>query len=449
MRNSLISLLLAISVASREAVAQAPLTLGDAFRRADSAAFANRIAGGTARAADGQADAALQGILPTIRAEAGYVRTDNPLAAFGFQLQQRSLTTASFDPALLNYPAAVNNWNGGVVAEVPLINVDAWYGRGAGTSAAASARAQAGWTRESTRVDVARAYFGAVLARERVRTLEAAAAAAQADQRQAESMVANGLATRSDALLSSVQSGQVEAQLIGTRGQAGIARERLALIIGQPGDTAFLLPDSLPSAERIRALATETQADTASARLDVAAAELGREAAQSDSRRANAQYIPRLNGFGRYDWNSATAPFSGQGSYTVGIMASWSPFAGASQLAQRQSAQGRAAAAQAAAEGAAAGARLEQDAMRTQLAVALAQLEIAEIAVAQGSEAYRIVGRKYAGGLATIAELLGAAAVETQTRLGLSDARYQAIVAEASARQAEGLDLMALTALEN
>jgi outer membrane protein TolC len=69
--------------------------------------------------------------------------------------------------------------------------------------------------------------------------------------------------------------------------------------------------------------------------------------------------------------------------------------------------------------------------------------------VTQASEAYRIVNRKYAGGLATIAELLGADAVETQTRLGLSDARYQAIIAVAAARQADGLDLMPLTALEN
>ena len=140
MPKPLILMLLVLAAAAREAAAQAPLTLGDAFRRADSAAFANRIAGGTARAAGGQANAALQGILPTVRAEAGYIRTDNPLAAFGYQLQQRSVTLASFDPASLNYPAAVNNWNGGVVAEVPLINADAWFGRAAGTSAAAANR---------------------------------------------------------------------------------------------------------------------------------------------------------------------------------------------------------------------------------------------------------------------------------------------------------------------
>jgi len=428
--------------------AQAPLTLGEAFRRADSAAYANRIASGNARVRGAQATAALQGILPTVRAEGGYVQTDNPLAAFGFTLQQRSVSPPSFNPASLNYPSPVTNWSGGVVAELPIVNADAWFGRAAASSAAAAAKAGSGWTRETTRVDVTHAYFGAILARERVRTLETATAAGQAHVHQAESMVTNGLATRSDALLASVQAGQLEAQLIGARGNTGIARERLALLLGQPGDTAFTLPDSLPSAAQIRNLVTPSTR-AAAARLDVTAARLGLEAAQRDVRRANARYIPRLNGFGRYDWNSSDQLFGGPSSYTVGVMASWSPFAGAFEIADRQAAQGRADAARAMAEVAEAGAALERNATQTQLAVAIAQLGIAEISVTQGAEAHRIVARKYTGGLATIAELLNAAALETQTRLGLSEARYQAIVADAAARQAAGADLMALTVLEN
>lgn len=429
--------------------AQAPLTLAEAFRRADSAAYANRIAGGTARAQGSQATAALQGILPTLRAEAGYVQTDNPLAAFGYTLQQRGVSAASFNPASLNYPSPVTNWSGGLVAEVPLINVDAWFGRAAASSAGAATEAGAGWTRETTRVDVTRAYFGAIMAREQVRTLEAATAAGRAHVRNAESMVTNGLATKSDALLASVQLGQLDAQLIGARGNATISLQKLALLLGQPGDTAFTLPDSLPSAEQIRALAAATAPDTAPARLDVTAARLGVEAAERDARRANAVYIPRLNGFGRYDWNSPDQLFGGPSSYTVGLMASWTPFAGASEIAGRQAASGRADAARAMAEAAEAGARLEQDATRTQLAVAIAQLGIAEVSVTQGAEAHRIVAKKYAGGLATVAELLGAAAVETQTRLGLSEASYHAIVADAAARQAAGADLMVLSVLEN
>jgi outer membrane protein TolC len=262
-------------------------------------------------------------------------------------------------------------------------------------------------------------------------------------------MVTNGMATKSDALLAAVQAGQVEAQLIGARGNAGIAVAQLALMLGQPGDTSFVLPDSLPSVAQIRTLVALPQGDSLAARLDVTAAQLGVEAADRDVRRANAVYIPRLNGFGRLDWNSPDQLFGGQSSYTVGVMASWTPFAGASEIGGRQAALGRADAARAMVEAATAGAALEQNATRTQLAVAVARLDIAEVSVEQGSEAHRIVAKKYTGGLATVAELLGAAAVETQTRLGLADARYQTIIADAAARQAAGADLMALTVLEN
>lgn len=443
------TVLIALTLAAAPLPAQAPLSLGEAFRRADAAAYANRIARGNARAQGAQAIAALQGILPTIRAEGGVVRTDNPLAAFGFTLQQRGVSPASFSPASLNYPSAVSNWSGGLVAEVPIINADAWFGRAAAQSAAAATDAGSGWTGQTTRVDVARAYFGAILARELLRTLESATTAGKAHLRQAESMVTNGLATRSDALLASVQSGQLEAQLIGGRGNAGIARAQLALLLGQPGDTTFTLPDSLPSAARIRQLVTAAPADSGFSRLDVNAARLGLEAAQRDLRRANARYLPRLNGFGRTDWNSADRLFAGKSSYTIGVIASWSPFAGASEIAGRRASAGRADAARAMAEAAEAGALLEQQVTRTQLDVAIAQLGIAEISVTQSAEAHRMIARKYAGGLATIAELLSAAALETQTRLGHSDARYQVIIADARARHAAGRDLLALTVLEN
>jgi outer membrane protein TolC len=84
----------------------------------------------------------------------------------------------------------------------------------------------------------------------------------------------------------------------------------------------------------------------------------------------------------------------------------------------------------------------------SEIEVALERLTIAERSVAQGAEAHRIVARKYEGGLAAIVELLGAAATETSTRLGLAQAQYQAIVADAGRRQARGGDPAALAALE-
>jgi outer membrane protein TolC len=426
--------------------AQAPLTLGDAFRRADSAAFANRIAAGDARERRAGITAALQGVLPTVRAEAGYARTDDPLAAFGFLLQQRGVSSASFDPGQLNHPAPVENWSGGVVAQVPLLNADAWFGRGAASRASAAGEAAAGWTRETVRADVTRAYFGAILAAQQARTLDAGVAAGRAHLRAAESLVANGLATRSDALIASVELGRIDLRLLEARGFAGIARGRLALLLGRPADTAFTLPDSLPSTDRIRGL--PPLVDPGGDRLDVTVARLSLEAARHDLRRARAKALPRLNGFGRYEWNSPDQAFGGRRGYTVGLVASWSPFGGVSGLADRRASEGRADAARAMADSAEAGAALERSTALIRLSVAMAQLGIAEGAVAQAAEAHRIVTRKYAGGLATVAELLGAAALDTQTRLGLAEARYQAIAAGATARHAVGADLLALTALE-
>ncbi|MEO5800440.1 MAG: TolC family protein [Gemmatimonadales bacterium] len=444
------ALLLAIALgAASPAAAQAPLTLAEAFRRADAAGYANRIADGASRSQSAQVTAALRGILPTLRVEGGVARTDDPLAAFGFTLQQRSVTAAAFDPMRLNAPDPVTNWHGSVVAEIPIFNADALVGRTAAAKLADAARANAGWVRATTRAEVTRAYFAAILAREQARTLVSAVTAATAHVRQAESMVNNGLATRSDALLASIQQGRFEAQLLGAEGNATIARERLALLLGQPGDTSFTLPDSLPAAMRVRALANVTTGDAAATRLDVTAAQFGLDAANRDGLRAKAGYLPRLNGFARSDWNSADRFFGGRSSYTLGVMASWSPFRGAAQIADRDATQGRTASARAALEATEVGAALERSAARTLLSVAIAQLEIARASLAQATEAHRIVERKYAGGLATIAELLGAATAENDSRLGLAEARFQVIVAAAAAHLAAGDDLTALTQLEN
>ncbi|NLG62623.1 MAG: TolC family protein, partial [Candidatus Cloacimonetes bacterium] len=188
------------------AQAAAPLSLGDALERAERGAYANRIAAGEVRAQAGEGKRALQGMLPTVRVESGFQRTTDPIGAFGTKLRQRSITQQDFDPALLNDPAAISNWTGGLVLEQPILNLDAWLGRRAAAHATDARASAAEWTSTATRVDVVRAYYGAVLAAEKVTTLTAALEAARAHVRQAESMVEQGIVTRSDALLAQVRA---------------------------------------------------------------------------------------------------------------------------------------------------------------------------------------------------------------------------------------------------
>ena len=444
-------LLIAVAAALTTATgASAQLPLRDAIRLADEAAFPNRIAAGNTSAQRGEALAPLRGLLPSLRFDAGYVRTTDPISTFGLTLQQRRITAADFEPQRLNFPGAVANYSAGIVLEQPLFNADAWTGRRAARIALDAVAARQDWTRLSTHVDVIRAYYGAVLASERATTLQSAARAAHAHVAQAQSMVRNGLVTKSDALLANVRAGDVDAQLAEACGAFETGRRQLEVALGQDPKGELMLPRALSATARIvAAIAPDTATQDPADRADVDAARRGLDAARADALRARSTYLPRINGFARYDWNSAARPYAGDKNWTVGVMTSWSVFAGGSTISDARATAGRESVARAQAEAASARARLEAEQSRSALKVALARLDIAERAVAQSAEAHRIVGRQYEGGLVTIAELLDAQAADISSSLGLSQARYAVIVAAAERRLALGLDPGTLAALDD
>lgn len=447
---------IALALTAGTAAAQtegASLSLHDAIREADRAAFGNRIAAAQSAAQSAQAIAPLKGILPSVHFEAGYVRTTDPIGVFGSTLRQRTVSQANFDPQRLNHPSALGNHQGAVVLEQPILNADAWIGRRSATYAADATRASEEWTKLSTRADVVRAYYGAALASERASTLRIASRAAHAHVSQAESMVRQGVATKSDALLASVRAGDIDAQLAEAEGGASTALRSLAVLLGQnsaDGSVARLSPSALPSGDRIRAVISDDTAIIVPVeRADVQAALKGLDAARADATRARSLMLPRVNSFARYDWNSPDRPFSGDKNWTVGIMATWSPFTNPSDIADSRAARARGDASRAQVDAARANARLELEQTRRALQVALARLSIAERSVAQSAEAHRIVSRKYEGGLAPIAELLDAQATETQSALGFSQARWSAIAAAADRLRALGKDPGSLEALDD
>ena len=440
---------LLLGLAPRLLPAQAPLTLAEALERADRAAYANRSAAGQRMAQEGAALVPAGGILPILRLEAGMMRTTDPLNAFGFTLRRRKVTAAAFAPDRLNHPSGTDNVSTGLVIEQPLFNADAWLGRQSARHAVRAAQAQETWTRHQTGVDVVRAYWGTVLAAEQQTTLQAGLVAAREHARQAEALAAQGLVTRADLLLSGVRAGAIETALLEATSALRSARYQLAILMGEPGDTTFELPAHLPATDRLQRMLRAGVPPGSLQRADVEAASAASAAARADSRRAASLYLPRLNGFGRLDWFSADRPFEGQSAWTVGLMLTWTPFAGGSQIAQRREARGRQSAAEAMAEAAAAQAGLEQAQARDAVDLASTRLEITARGASQAAEAHRIVSRKYAGGLATIADLLQAAAEETSAALADRAAAYHAIVALAEMRQAYGADLSPLQQLED
>ena len=437
--------------------AATPLSLADALCEADGHAYANRIATSSTDAERAKARMTLKGILPSARVEGDFVRTTDPLGAFGSTLRQRLVTPASFVPERLNYPPATNNVHGGLVLEVPLLNGDAWTGWKAARAAADASTARGDWTAITTRTNVVRAYYGAILASEKVRMLEEALRAAEAGVREVQVMVQQGMVTKADALQASIRAAEVFAQLLSARSDALTARQQLGVLIGRNDGFAPVLPTALPADASVRALAERdtlappTPADATSritSRADVRAAEAGRLAANADRQRAVTTMLPRVNGIARYDWNDATNLYGGPKNWTVGVMASWSIFGGNSELADHASASARAESARAGKDATLAQGQVEADAARRAVAVALQRLDLADRSAEQSVEAFRLVEKRYGGGLATIAERLGAESQATGTALARGAARYALIEALATYRRAIGADPAELAALD-
>lgn len=428
-----------LALAPIGAGAQAPLSLGEALQRAEASAYSNRVAEAGYRAAAARSAGANQGFLPGVRAEVGAIRTNDPVAGFGILLRQRALTQEAFDPTGLNYPAPRTDVGAAVVAEVPLVNLDAWAGRRAATHALVAEGHRRDWSATGVQLEVIRAYYGAVLAAERAVVLRAAEAAGRAHMRRAASALRNGLVTRSDLLLAEVRVGELETLRIGADADMILARQALALTLGTPRDTAFTLPSAIPTTP-----SSDVTGSAGAMRADVAMVAAQVEAARVEASRRGLALLPRINAFGRYEWHDPNAAFSGTPMWTVGVLASWSPFSGGAELAARREARANADAARAGLEATEGMAALELAAAESAVTVAVQALTIASRGAVQATEAHRIVERKYEGGLATVAELLEAQATEMGAHLAEAKARHDLIVARSTVARMRGDNLVTL-----
>jgi len=447
----------------------AQLTLSEALREADRSAFANRVAAATSLADRARARLPLKGILPSARLESGVVRTTDPIGAFGTTLRQRNVSPTAFDPARLNYPDAITNFQSGMVVEVPLLNGDAWTGWRAARAAADASRASGDWTEVTTRTMVIRAYYGAILAAEKVQLLALSQHAAVANVRQVHALVEQGLVTKADALQASVHAADMASQRLAAELDAQTAREQLALLLGRQDGSAPNLPSALPSDSAVRAVAerdtmpsvlaaTRAGSELSNGALnraflvtrgDLRAAASAVNAAKADQQRAGSTLLPRVNSFARFDWNDASMIYGGQKNWTVGVMATWTLFGGGSELADLAVSKARVATARAGEDAARAQAQVEVVTARRGIVVVLQRLDLAGQAATQSEEAHRLIEKRYVGGLVTVAELLAAQTQATATRLAQAVARYAVIDALASYRRATGTDPGALTVLEN
>src|SRR5579872_1163059 len=211
-----------------QAWAQDALTLRDAVLLAlrENKGVAASAAG--VRASEERIAQAHSGILPKVNYSQSFTRSDNPVFVFSSLLTQHQFGAANFNIGPLNRPDFLNNFQSQLTVDQVLY--DAGQTRNAEKSAGLSRR-MSGEEQRRTQMQViagvVRAYYGAVLAAESLKTAEQALRSAEADLTRAEEVRAAGMSTDIDVLSIRVHLAAVTEQRIDRAADVEVARASL------------------------------------------------------------------------------------------------------------------------------------------------------------------------------------------------------------------------------
>ena len=393
-----------------------------------------------ARRVEGEALRPLQGILPTLQLQEQWLRSDDPSSVMAFKMKSGAFTAADLTPAgFMAPPPPFYTFGGEVALQVPLVNADAWLGRGQGRAGLRAARLGVTHAEQVLTFGVLRAYFAVPLAAERIVAVREAEAVAARAVAQSEALERQRLVAPVDVLEARSRLAAMRAEsatALADSVQAAAALEQvLGESLGAVG-AADPLPDSVPVPTLDEALAALRS------RPDITAREEALAAARLGVRRVNAGWLPKLNGFATLDLYDRTLFGSNRSYLTTGVVLSWTLFDGMHQLAE---VRGVGAARERA--------EAERDAALldagTEVRTAYARHEAARQGRAFAQESYdlarqarAIAETRYRNALSSMTELLGAQAAETAAATRLSAARYEFVVTAGACRLAAGTSVM-------
>jgi outer membrane protein TolC len=422
-------LLLAVGLATAQEPAR--LSLAEALERGGVHHPAMVQARWERRAREADALGSAAAFLPNLTVELGATRTDDPVAAFGTRLRQGRFGQADFAIDALNFPDPIGDVSTVLTVEQPVFQPEALLARRAASAAAQAGRHSETRTGQVAAFDVIRAYFGALVAADRVAVLEDSRGAAAGTLRQVERLRREGVVTVVDEQLGRSRVSELEAAVAQARaGEAAALDDLLQLLALDPGTTVELT-DSLESPGDVTA--------PEGIRPDLAALQAGVRAGDAQVLRAHSQWLPSVAAFGNLRWHDDEVGIArGPRRWTAGVMIRWTPFRGLADVGGLRRAQAERAAARIRLEAAERRAAAEVRAATVELEAAGIAAKAAEDALALAAQAARAAAARYEEGAATISELLAVRATESSQRLALLQTRYQARLAAAALTLARG-----------
>lgn len=354
--------------------------------------------------------------------------SNNPLSAFGFKLQQQSITQQDFNPDLLNNPSGTADFTTKIELQQPLLSPDLLYQRKGAARQLESWQYRTLRTKEYLAYQAQLAYLRLQLAYEAVTLLESSLATVRALYTFTDNRYQKGLLQRSDVLNVQVQLAGVGTSLAKAKSNIANASDQLGLLMGKPGGIVYA-PTSRLQPENGQLIAASGA--VAAGRADLAALQKAIDAYDLMIRSAAMSHLPRLNAFASYQLNDNSMPGFGSNAYLVGAQLSWNLFNGnrnkntiAGLRAEREKLQQQLSRQQE---------QSNVELQATNRAIADAQLEILQQKKAeeQASESLRVLQNRYRQGLVNTTDMLMATTQLSKQEFDLVQALFNLRAAEA------------------
>lgn len=353
--------------------------------------------------------------LPQISVGYTAFSTNNPLNAFGFLLQQESVTAMDFDPEKLNNPGSTQNYSTQVEAKLPLFNLDMIYARKGAKAQEEMYKYKTERTEEYIEFEVCKAYAQLQMSYQARDILQKSLEDVEQIHQSVTNFYNQGLIQKSDVLNAQVQVNTIEAALAKAESNIHNASDGLRLIMGMENEREVFVTDSLQ--QKMALHQTQT---LSSYRSDIMALNKAIDATNMMVKSSKMAFLPRINAFGTYNLNDDKAFKFRNDSYLVGIQLSWTIFSGNQNRSKIKSSQFQRDKMQEELNLHIKQSQLELDKTKRDLNDSQIEINKQKTSVEQADEALRILGNRHREGLASTTDLLMAQAQLSQQRLLLA-----------------------------
>lgn len=362
--------------------------------------------------------------LPQVALTYTAMSTNNPLNAFGFKLQQKSISATDFNPTLLNNPAGTPDFNTKLEVLQPIINMDLVYQKKAAAKQTELYQYKTQRTQEYISFEVQKAYLQIALSYDVVMVFEEALSTSKAVVKFTTDHFEQGLIQKSDVLNAKVQLQSVESNLAKAKSNIRNASDYLSLLMGQKTGTIYQI-----SKETIKEIALTTKIEAN--RADFIAMQKAIEATELAIKANKMSYLPKLNAFGSYQLNDSKILGFGANAYLAGVQVSWDIFKGnrtKNTIATQELERNKLSA--------------ELNVQKDESALALSkafrdlgdaksEIKQQEMAVELARESLKILQNRYQQGLVNTTDVLMAATQLSQQKLAVAQAIFSADITKA------------------